>query len=57
MDREGTGELYNLAADPHELHNHWDDPEYASDRIALERMLLDVLVGTRNRSQPREAYW
>ena len=57
MDREGTGELYNLTADPHELHNRWDDPEYASDRIALERMLLDVLVATRNRSQPREAYW
>ncbi len=55
--RPRTGELYNLAADPQELRNLWDDPAYASDRIALERMLLDVLVATRNRSQPREAYW
>lgn len=56
-ERVSTGELYDLAEDPHELRNRWDDPDCAEDRIRLERMLLDVLTATRNRSQPREAHW
>lgn len=55
--RERTGELYDMAADPDELHNLWDDPDSAETRIELERMLLDVLVATADRSQPREAHW
>ena len=55
--RERTGEFYDLAADPHELTNLWDDPGSAGLRVELERMLLDVLVATENRSQPREAHW
>ena len=55
--RERMGELYDLEADPHELHNLWDAPEAADTRIALERMLLDVMVATRDRSQPRDAHW
>ncbi|HYH13177.1 MAG TPA: sulfatase-like hydrolase/transferase [Thermomicrobiales bacterium] len=55
--RERSGELYDLAADPNELVNLWDDPGSAGIRIELERMLLDVLVATGNRSQPREAHW
>ena len=57
LERTHRGELYDLANDPHELHNRWDEPEHAPLRISLERMLLDVMVATRNRSQPREAYW
>ena len=56
-DRPRTGELYDLTTDPDELRNRWDDPDLASTRIDLERMLLDVLVATGNRSQPRAAYW
>ncbi len=55
--RTRTGELYDLEDDPTELHNLWDDPASAEIRIALERMLLDVMVATRDRSQPREAHW
>jgi arylsulfatase A-like enzyme len=56
-DRPRTGELYNLARDPDELCNLWDAPEAQADRIALERMLLDVVVATEDRSQPRMAHW
>lgn len=56
-DRPRTGELYNLATDPDELTNLWDDPGAASMQIELERMLLDVLVATENRSQSRDAFW
>jgi arylsulfatase A-like enzyme len=55
--RERMGELYDLEADPHELRNLWNAPEAAATRIALERMLLDVMVATRDRSQPRDAHW
>ncbi|ACT00370.1 sulfatase [Paenibacillus sp. JDR-2] len=36
----GEGELYDLKADPHELHNRFPDPAFASVRIELERKLL-----------------
>lgn len=55
--RPRTGELYDLAADPRELTNLWDDAGSSDIRIELERMLLDVLVATENRSAPREAHW
>jgi arylsulfatase len=55
--RARTGELYDLAADPQELHNRWDDPAYAAVRLDLQERLLDTLVATEDRSQPREAYW
>jgi arylsulfatase A-like enzyme len=56
-DRERTGELYDLAADPQELRNLWDDPARAAVRANLEEFLLDVLVATEDRAQPREAFW
>ena len=55
--RERTGELYDLTADPDELINRWDDPACAGTRAELTALLLDVLVATENRSQPREASW
>lgn len=55
--RERTGELYNMAADPSEVNNLWDNPASADIQIELERTLLDVLVATMNLSQPRQAYW
>jgi choline-sulfatase len=56
-DRERDGELYDLEADPQELTNLWDVEDMSQVRIRLERMLLDVMVATRDRSQPREAHW
>ncbi len=56
-ERPRSGELYDLHADPHELHNLWDSPDYAAVRIELQELLLDTLVATEDRTQPREAYW
>ncbi|MGH2354939.1 MAG: sulfatase-like hydrolase/transferase, partial [Chloroflexota bacterium] len=55
--RPRTGELYDLAADPNELHNLWDDASHRALRAELQELLLDALVATEDRSQPREAYW
>jgi arylsulfatase A-like enzyme len=55
--RQRTGELYNLATDPQELRNLWDDPASAALRADLTAHLLDVMVATEDRSQPRVAYW
>ena len=55
--RERTGELYQLADDPHELTNLWNDPAHAATKAALQERLLDVLVATEDRAPSREAYW
>lgn len=55
--RARDGELYDLAADPGELRNLWRDPEHLGTRAALEARLMDVLVATEDRTQPRDAYW
>ncbi|MBK1787633.1 sulfatase-like hydrolase/transferase [Prauserella cavernicola] len=55
--RDRTGELYDLDTDPDELVNRWDDTAFLRDRVALQEMLIDVLVATEDRSQPRDAFW
>ncbi len=55
--RERDGELFDLARDPHEVENLWRRPEARPLRAELQEALLDVLVATEDRSQPREAYW
>jgi arylsulfatase len=55
--RNRTGELYDLDADPAEINNLWHSPEHNSLRMELQELLLDVLVATEDRSQPREAFW
>jgi arylsulfatase A-like enzyme len=55
--RARTGELYDLARDPQELRNRWDDPGMREVRVELQERLLDILVATEDRSQRREAYW
>ena len=55
--RARTGELYDLARDPQELQNRWDDPELRPVRVESQERLLDILVATEDRSQVREAYW
>jgi arylsulfatase len=55
--RVRSGELYDLIADPREEINLWDDRGYLRLRAQLNELLLDVLVATEDRSQPREAFW
>lgn len=37
--RSGDGELYDLAADPYEMRNLWNDPAYVGLRLELETYL------------------
>jgi len=55
--RPRTGELFDLAEDPDELNNLWDEPSSHALRTDLQERLLDTLVAIEDRSQPREAYW
>lgn len=38
------GELFDLAADPHEFHNLWDDPAHATTRFELLKQSFDALA-------------
>lgn len=42
----GIGELYDLATDPDELHDLWDEPQTSSLRAELVRSHLDALMAT-----------
>lgn len=55
--RPREGELYDLAADPGELDNLWDDPAAAGLRARLTEQLVDTLVAVEERSAPRLAHW
>jgi arylsulfatase A-like enzyme len=56
-DRERTGELYDLDADPQECTNLWDHDDTRERRLDLQEHLLDVLVATEDRSNPRLAHF
>jgi len=49
------GELYDLAADPHELHNLWDDPASAATRHSLTERLVQKMMDMAERS-PRPTH-
>jgi arylsulfatase A-like enzyme len=55
--RSGMGELYDLAADPDERRNRWDDPEYADVRADLLATLSDRMVETVDTGIERRAVW
>ncbi|PMR69715.1 sulfatase family protein [Halomonas heilongjiangensis] len=44
------GELYDLADDPHELDNRWDDPASREVRLELQHRLNQRLVALRDKS-------
>lgn len=39
---EKYGELFDLREDPDELHNRWDDPDYAAVKADLYRSFLEA---------------
>jgi arylsulfatase A-like enzyme len=49
------GELYDLKADPHELHNLWDEPGSAAIRHALTERLVQKMMDMAERS-PRPTH-
>jgi arylsulfatase A-like enzyme len=49
------GELYDLSADPHELHNLWDEPASAADKLALTERLAQKMMEMAERS-PRPTH-
>ena len=55
--RETEGELYDLANDPDELVNLYDEPSKRELRETMKDRLLNVLAATEDRSQPRLAPW
>jgi hypothetical protein len=44
LDAPEQGELYDLADDPGEFENRWDDPAAASIRSELAATLADLTV-------------
>ncbi|MEQ3626250.1 MAG: sulfatase-like hydrolase/transferase [Celeribacter sp.] len=54
---ERDGELYDLAADPGELHNLYARPEYAAERRHMKAMLLEAMACAEDRTEPRSRPW
>ena len=52
-----TGELYDLANDPGENHNLWNDPAYQSIKLDLYIRLCDRMAWTVDPLPQREAAW
>jgi arylsulfatase A-like enzyme len=48
FDMMGTGELYDLERDPHELENLFDDPSLAAQRAELLAELLRWTIRTQD---------
>jgi hypothetical protein len=53
----GSGELYDLADDPDELHNLWGREEHMRTQADLYAELVDVVVSLEDRRAPRVAPW
>ncbi len=53
----GAGELYDLAADPSETVNRWDDPAYAGVKAEMLVRLCDRMAQTVDPLPPRVAPW
>lgn len=47
---EAWGELYDRKADPHNIDNKWDDPEFADTKARLMERLLDCVIAQMDES-------
>jgi len=56
-DRERAGELYDMAVDPDELVNLWDDPAHLATRAEMLGRLADVSMSLEDRWAPRLQPW
>jgi arylsulfatase A-like enzyme len=54
---EGQGELYDLATDPQELHNLWEDPTHIATKARLLVELADRMAFTCDPLPTRTARW
>ena len=54
---EELGELYDLAQDPGEHENRWDDPAYETVKRELLVRLCDRMADTVDPLPPRVAPW
>jgi arylsulfatase A-like enzyme len=52
-----VGELYDLETDAAERHNRWDDPAYATDKMAMMQRLCDRMAWTADPLPLRRAPW
>ncbi len=50
---QSYGELFDLEADPGELHNRWDDPEYHTIKHALFLKYIWAELGKESMGMPR----
>lgn len=53
----GGGELYDLAGDPQEQRNLWDDPAFAAEKLALFQRLCDRMAWTADPLPIRRGPW
>jgi arylsulfatase A-like enzyme len=52
-----SGELYDLADDPNETRNLWNEPAYRETRLAMTERLCDRMAWTIDPLPVREAPW
>ena len=51
------GELYDLANDPDELHNLFDNPDYLEIRRQMKRQMCDAMADAEDKTRPKNRAW
>jgi len=57
MHNDDTGELYDLADDPTETRNRWDEPAFAAVKADMLKRACDRMAATADPLPPRRAPW
>ena len=53
----GSGEFYDLDADPRETHNLWNSPDHTAIRMEMQERLIDRMAWTVDPLPARQAPW